>query len=188
MGSQESKGGYRVLEVLEGSPAHEAALQLFTDFIISVNGTVLQHSEMPFQEIIRRNSNCKITLEVFNIISKETREVKVTPKEWGGEGVLGVSLRFEELQEALDQIIHVTHVQPGSPAELSGIMPQEDYILGSFDFFMKDVDELLIFASCHEQVKLCLYSQKSKQARQVILKGGGNSLGIEVGTGALHTL
>lgn len=83
MGGSESKSdyGYRVIEVLEDSPADEAKLIPFLDFIVSINGTNLSESEMPFQEIIKRNVNCKVNLEVYNLVSDSMREITVTPKQ-----------------------------------------------------------------------------------------------------------
>ncbi|CAG9333665.1 unnamed protein product [Blepharisma stoltei] len=194
MGSSETKSqhGYRVIEVFEGSPAHEAKLQPFLDFIESVNGTNLRESEIPFQEIIKLNIDCEVTLSVYNLAADNIREVIVVPKQWKGEGALGITLRYEDIQQSRSKILHVTKVIDNQPAKLAGIIPLEDYILGSIDFDMQDIDTLEAYASMKPEVHLQVYSSSTKTVRMVTLKTGYPEseprLGLEIAVGALHGL
>ena len=80
MGSSESKPGYRIMEVMKDSPGEIAGLKPYLDFIISINGTDLIESQIPFQELIKSNENCTITLGVISLESMTVRDVKVTPQ------------------------------------------------------------------------------------------------------------
>ena len=137
MGGNESRPGYRVVEVIKNSPSEKAGIQPYLDFIMSLNGTNLLESSLPFQEMIKSNENCCVTLEVLSLVDMSLREVRVTPEKWEGEGLLGVNLRYEDSIEALNRIIHVTKVFPNSAASNAGLLEGE-FIIGSKEALIKD--------------------------------------------------
>lgn len=96
MGGKESKPGYRILEVADNSPASKADLIPFLDFIVKLNETPLMESQIPFHELLRNNVDCPVTLTIYNLLTDQERDVLITPQEnWGGTGVLGVTMRYE---------------------------------------------------------------------------------------------
>ena len=45
--------------------------------------------------------------------------------------MLGVTIRFDNYKEAEDQVIHVLEVEENSPADIAGLLPNVDYLLGT---------------------------------------------------------
>lgn len=71
-------------------------------------------------------------LEVFNMKTMKVREVEVVPSNmWGGQGLLGASVRFCSFRRASEHVWHVLDVEPASPAALAGLRPYTDYVVGS---------------------------------------------------------
>jgi len=194
MGGSESKPGYRILEVLTKSPAYVAKLQPFLDFILAVNGTELMQSEMPFQDLIRANEGCPITLTVYSILTRQERECLIVPqKGWGGDEILGIAVRYEDANLAASRVLHVTGVSVNSPSSEAGLIPNEDYILGATDYSIENAEELATLALYQSELKLVVYNKASKEVRHVVLKpslqwGGSGALGCEIAEGYMHTL
>jgi hypothetical protein len=45
--------------------------------------------------------------------------------------MLGVTIRFDSYKEAEDQVIRVLEVEANSPADIAGLQPNSDYLLGT---------------------------------------------------------
>lgn len=104
---------------------------------------------------------------VYSSKTLELRESTVTPSNlWGGQGLLGVSIRFCSFEGANENVWHVLvsnrivicivlfhvvpfvnmfcpfsldqEVEPNSPATLAGLRPHTDYIIGA-DTVMNEV-------------------------------------------------
>ena len=45
--------------------------------------------------------------------------------------MLGVTIRFDSHKDAEEQMLHVLEVETNSPAELAGLVPFKDYLLGT---------------------------------------------------------
>ena len=151
------RAGYRILSVEPNSPA--AAITVFPDplaartgfrtavvgqlivyldVITSVNGILLDADAVEADVLtneVTSNVGKPIILEVYNIKSSRFRTVQVTPSaSWGGEGLMGVQVRWDALEDAsvpADSVLHVVGVEAGSPAEKAGLVAERDYILGS---------------------------------------------------------
>lgn len=79
------------------------------------------------------------------------REVTLVPSRmWGGQGVLGVSIRFCSFDRANENVWHVLDVQPNSPAALAGLRSNSDYIIGS-DSHLTEV------FSCYSIIIICIF-------------------------------
>ena len=49
----------------------------------------------------------------------------ITPsRRWGGQGMLGVTIRFDTYFEADQCLVRVLDVAPGSPAQIAGLKPE----------------------------------------------------------------
>ena len=156
--------GFRVLNVQPHSPASDvvvfpsaeaardglrsplhASLVSYLDFIVSVNGEPLggEDSEF-FAEEIRANINQPVILEVFNVMNQKLRTLQVVPRtDWGGEGLLGLHVKFDVITGAAESVLHVTEVEPGSPAAVAGLTAGDDYILGSAEGVFENVSRAI---------------------------------------------
>ena len=187
MGGNESRFGYRIIDIFPGSPGEKSGLQIYLDFIISINGTELLKSELPFQELIKNNENCCVTLEVLSLKNMETREVKLTPKVWEGDGLIGVNLSYEDSIEVMKNIIHVTNVFPDTPASNSGLKEGE-FIIGCKESKIRTADDIQAILDKNGEINLVVYSKFDKKVRNVLLESIDGSIGIEIATGVMHRI
>ena len=131
---------------------------------------------------------------VHNIKSNSQRLVKITPtNDWGGAGLLGVTIRLDNYGGADERLIRVLSVEHNSPAAIAGLVQMKDYLLGttstSFDTDAILAEVLMVHAD--RIVELYVYSSETDVVRVVTLMptltwGGRGLLGAEVGTGYLH--
>ena len=49
-----------------------------------------------------------------------------------GEGMLGVTIRFDTYHDADQHLCHVVEVEGNSPADLAGLTADADYLLGNY--------------------------------------------------------
>ena len=57
----------------------------------------------------------------------------LTPSRWGGTGLLGATVRFDETEKAMNEGVRVLDVFEKSPAAHAGLIPYNDYLLASTD-------------------------------------------------------
>ena len=131
---------------------------------------------------------------VHNIKSNSQRLVKIAPSStWGGAGLLGVTIRLDNYGGADERLIRLLSVEHNSPAAIAGLVPNNDYLLGTTSTGF-DTDEILaevLMVHADRIVELYVYSSESDVVRVVTLMptlswGGRGLLGAEVGTGYLH--
>lgn len=116
----------------DNSPGSRAGLEAFFDFIIAINGSRLDQDNDTLKSILSANIDKPCKLLVYSSKSLQVRELTLVPtKNWGGQGVLGVSIRFCSFERANENVWHVLDVQPNSPASLAGLRSNTDYIIGS---------------------------------------------------------
>ena len=83
-----------VKDVYLDSPAHEAELQPFKDFVVGTREIAFKSLE-EFAKYIEINTNSEIRLWLYNVDSEAVREVPLTPRRgWGGQGLLGCDISF----------------------------------------------------------------------------------------------
>jgi len=76
----------------------------------------------------------EICCTVFNTHTMRTRETVLVPRsDWGGAGLLGVTIRFSIARPLEKHTLHVLDVYPSSPASSAGLDGYNDYILGVGD-------------------------------------------------------
>ncbi len=91
--------GYHVLRVQENSPGAAVGIEAFFDFIVALNGVRLDQDNETLREILKANIDKPVAVTLYNSKSRQVREVSVTPSAvWGGQGLLGVSIRFCSFQ------------------------------------------------------------------------------------------
>ena len=142
--------GYHVLRVQEGSPGQQAGLEAFFDFIVAIGNTRLNQDNDTLKNLLKvqilisrasteaesccllqANIEKEISMTVYSSKSGAVRQLFITPSTlWGGQGLLGVSIRFCSFEGANENVWHILDVSPSSPAELAGLRQYSDYIIG----------------------------------------------------------
>ncbi|KAK4051571.1 hypothetical protein OIV83_002711 [Microbotryomycetes sp. JL201] len=85
---------WHVLEILEGSPAQDAGLVPFGDWIVGYAGGVLR-GEGDFYDVVESHIDKPLRLFVYNADYDVTREAILVPnRNWGGEGLLGCGVGY----------------------------------------------------------------------------------------------
>lgn len=187
--------GYHVLRVQENSPGYQAGLEPFFDFIISICDTRLNKDNDTLKELLKMNVERPIKMQLYSSKTLAVRETTVTPSTmWGGQGLLGVSIRFCSFEGANENVWHVLEVEPNSPAALAGLRAHADYIIGA-DSAMNESDDLFSLVETHEgkELKLYVYNTDTDNCREVVITpngdwGGEGSLGCGIGYGYLHRI
>ncbi|XP_019385725.1 PREDICTED: Golgi reassembly-stacking protein 1 [Crocodylus porosus] len=187
--------GFHVHGVQENSPAQQAGLEPFFDFIIAIGHTRLNKENNMLKDLLKANVEKAVKLEVYNTKMMRVREVEVIPSNmWGGQGLLGASVRFCSFQGANEHVWHVLDVEPASPAALAGLLPHTDYIVGS-DQILQESEDFFSLIDSHEgkPLKLMVYNTETDSCREVVVTpngawGGEGSLGCGIGYGYLHRI
>ncbi|XP_070693763.1 Golgi reassembly-stacking protein 2-like [Pempheris klunzingeri] len=187
--------GYHVLRVQENSPGHRAGLEPFFDFIISICDTRLNKDNDTLKELLKVNVEKPTKMLLYSSKTLAVRETTVTPSNmWGGQGLLGVSIRFCSFDGANENVWHVLEVEPNSPAALAGLRAHTDYIIGA-DTVMNESEDLFSIVETHEgkDLKLYVYNTDTDNCREVVITpngdwGGEGSLGCGIGYGYLHRI
>ena len=124
-----------------------------------------------------------------------TIDVSVSPRTWKGKGLLGVTVKYDSIEEGENQGLRVLDVQRNSPAAKAGFVAYRDFIITSRDIIIRDSADLgqLIETHAAEELSLCLYNADTELIREVIIHpddgwGGEGMLGCGIGTGLLHRI
>ncbi|XP_043834223.1 LOW QUALITY PROTEIN: Golgi reassembly-stacking protein 1 [Dromiciops gliroides] len=187
--------GFHLHGVQENSPAQQAGLEPFFDFIITIGHSRLNKESSTLKDLLKANMEKPVKLEVYSIKTLRVREVEVVPSNmWGGQGLLGASVRFCSFQRANEHVWHVLDVEPSSPAALAGLRPYTDYVVGS-DQILQESEDFFTLIESHEgkPLKLMVYNSETDSCREVVVTpngawGGEGSLGCGIGYGYLHRI
>lgn len=187
--------GYHVLRVQDNSPGQKAGLEAFFDFIVAIGNTRLNQDNDTLKDLLKSGVERPLSMTVYNSKSQSVREVSIVPSNtWGGQGLLGVSIRFCSFEGANENVWHVLEVHPNSPAELAGLRAFTDYIIGA-DSVLHESEDLFTLIEAHEArpLKLYVYSSETDSCREVTITpnsnwGGTGSLGCGIGYGYLHRI
>ncbi|KAK2859525.1 hypothetical protein Q5P01_004145 [Channa striata] len=190
-----TNSGYHVHGVQNDSPALKAGLEPFFDFILSIGNTRLNKESDLLKDLLKANMEKAVKLEVYNSKTQRVRELEVIPSNmWGGQGLLGASVRFCSFEGANENVWHVLDVEDNSPAALAGLVAHDDYIVGA-DQVLQDSEDFfsLIEANEGKPLKLLVYNTNTDQCREVVVTpngawGGEGSLGCGIGYGYLHRI
>ncbi|KAG7525529.1 Golgi reassembly-stacking protein 1-like [Solea senegalensis] len=190
-----SNSGYHVHGIQKDSPALKAGLEPFFDFILSIGNTRLNKESDLLKDLLKANVEKEVRLEVYNSKTQRVRELEVTPSNmWGGQGLLGASVRFCNFEGANENVWHVLDLEPNSPAALAGLIAHDDFIVGA-DQVLQDSEDFfsMIEASEGKPLKLLVYNTNTDQCREVVVTpngawGGEGSLGCGIGYGYLHRI
>lgn len=187
--------GYHVLRVQDGSPGQKAGLESFFDFIVSIGKTRLDQDNDTLKNILKNGVDKELSITVYNSKTQSVRQTTIIPSvTWGGHGLLGVSIRFCSFEGANENVWHVLEVHPSSPADLAGLKPFTDFIIGA-DSSLHESEDLFTLIDTYEAkpLKLYVYNTAEDTCREVIITpnstwGGEGSLGCGIGYGYLHRI
>eukprot|EP00968_Pinguiococcus_pyrenoidosus_P025018 scaffold5340_cov257-Pinguiococcus_pyrenoidosus.AAC.6 len=157
------KVGFRVLGVQSDSPASEAKLINFFDFIVSAAGVPLRTLDATFVELIEKHVDQPLPITVYNCKDNSQREVTITPSStWGGIGLLGVTIRFDTYANMEESLVRVLEVARHSPAEIAGLKAGEDYLLGDWEEVWTGL-RVWRKAIAHGSLRLCARQERLKE-------------------------
>lgn len=187
--------GYHVLRVQDHSPGQTAGLEAFFDFILAIGNTRLDQDNDTLKELLKANIDKEIQMTVFSSKTQNIRVVNIMPSTtWGGQGLLGVSIRFCSFEGANENVWHILEVHPSSPAEEAGLIPFTDYIIGA-DSILHESEDLFTLIESHKgrPLKMYVYNIDMDACREVTITpnskwGGEGSLGCGIGYGYLHRI
>ncbi|VDM08227.1 unnamed protein product [Wuchereria bancrofti] len=184
-----------LFRVQENSPGQVAGLEPFFDFIVCIGNTRLNSDNDTLKDILKQHVERPLELTVYNSKTQTVRQTQITPSQmWGGQGLLGISIRFCSFEGARENVWHVVQVQPNSPAEIAGLQSNLDYILGA-ESVLNQADDLIAHLQANEgkPIKLYVYNTETDCVREVSLTpnsawGGEGCLGCDIGYGYLHRI
>ncbi|KAK0874289.1 Serine--tRNA ligase, mitochondrial [Friedmanniomyces endolithicus] len=171
------------------------ALEPWFDFIIGLNGHNIDSPDQNlFTTEIQNCAGSTIGLGVYGAKGQQIREVYVTiPPRDTGAG-LGLALQWAPLN-LTDDVWHILDVMPNSPADVAGLLPYCDYVIGSPDGDVRADTGLgyLIEQYVEKPLRLYVYNHEYDVSRLLTITpskhwGGDGALGCVLGYGALHRI
>lgn len=133
-------------------------------------------------------------LELTLIIVKGQRTRTIQVPILAGNPSLGVTLQWTSLSAA-SNIWHILDVPASSPADVAGLLPYSDYILGTPEGVLHGEGGLGELVEDHigRPLRLYVYNNEYDVTREVTIHpsrdwGGEGALGCVLGYGALHRI
>ncbi|KAK4056394.1 hypothetical protein OIO90_002537 [Microbotryomycetes sp. JL221] len=193
---QQQRQAFHVLRVADGSPAADAGVDPFFDFLVGVNGQALGDDVDILTDALEQNEGRQITLQVYSTKRKEMREVTVVPsRTWSSAAaatqsqepsgaqpsLLGLSLRLCNPQQALEQVWHVLEILEGSPAQDAGkfgvavqydrLVPFGDWVVGYAGGVLRGEGDFYDVVESHidKPLRLFVYNADYDVTREAIL-------------------
>lgn len=146
-----------------------------------------------FAAEVRNSAGSSVSLGVFSGKGQRIRELYVQVPKDTSQG-LGLSLQWMPLS-TIEDVWHILDVQPNSPADLAGLLPYGDYVIGSPDGMIRGESGLgeIIEDYLNRELRLHVYNHEYNVARTVVITpsrswGGTGALGCVLGFGALHRI
>ncbi|KAG8629701.1 hypothetical protein KVT40_001320 [Elsinoe batatas] len=179
--------GFQVLRNLN----LELAIEPWFDFIIGINGHSIDNPDPNLLATEVKNcAGSTISLGVFSAKGQAIREqyVPVPPD----TGSLGLSLQWTPLSNT-DDVWHILDVTPNSPADIAGLLPYSDYVIGSPEGPLRGENGMpeIVEAFLNRPLRLYVYNTEYDVTRTATITpsrawGGEGALGCVLGYGALH--
>ncbi|KAH9996951.1 GRASP55/65 PDZ-like domain-containing protein [Xylariaceae sp. FL0662B] len=171
----------------------ELTVEPWFDFIVGINGRVIDNPDPRlFAQEVRNCAGATVALGLWSAKGQRTRVLHIpVPADTAS---LGLSLQWTSLA-VVTNIWHVLDVPANSPADLAGLLPYSDYILGTPDGILHGESGLgeLVDDYIGRPLKLWVYNNEYNVTREVEIQpsrewGGEGALGCVLGYGALHRL
>ncbi|KAF2266203.1 hypothetical protein CC78DRAFT_492326 [Lojkania enalia] len=181
--------GFQVLK----NTNQEVPLEPWFDFIIGINGRTIDNPDPNlFATEIRNCAGSTVSLGVFTAKGQKIREIYIPiPTE---KPILGLSLQWAPLSMTED-VWHILDVIPNSPADVAGLLPYGDYVIGSPEGLVRGESGLgeLVEDYLNRPLRLIVYNHEYNVTRPITITpsrgwGGEGALGCVLGFGALHRI
>lgn len=149
-----------------------------------------------FIDLIKASEDVVLPIRVYNSKSGTLRDVALVPsRKWPGEGMLGITIRFDTYHNVDEDVVHILDVEAGSPADLAGLQADTDYLLGTSEKVFKSIDILFeeLQLNINRTMEIYVYSTKTDEVRNVVIMpsdewGGEGLLGAGLAHGFLHRI
>ncbi|PSR97475.1 GRASP55/65 PDZ-like domain-domain-containing protein [Coniella lustricola] len=186
---QQGHSGFQVLR----NDNQQLHIEPWFDFIVGINGRELvDPSAELFAQEIRNCAGSTVTLGLWSAKGQRTRTLHcaVSPD----TASLGLKLQWTSIA-VVANIWHVLDVPANSPADIAGLLPYSDYIIGSPEGMLHGESGLSEIVEDHigSSLRLYVYNNEYNVTRIVTLQpsrtwGGDGALGCVLGYGALHRI
>ncbi|KAI1779796.1 GRASP55/65 PDZ-like domain-containing protein [Hypoxylon cercidicola] len=181
--------GFQVLR----NTSLDLAVEPWFDYIVGINGRVVEDPDPRlFAQEVRNCAGGSVALGLWSAKGQRTRVLHVAVP--ADTRSLGLSLQWTPLALA-SNVWHVLDVPANSPADLAGLLPYSDYVLGTPDGVLHGESGLgeLVDDYIGRPLKLWVYNNEYNVTREVEIVpsrewGGEGALGCVLGYGALHRL
>jgi hypothetical protein len=169
------------------------ALEPWFDFIIGINGRNIDNPDASlFVTEVRNCAGSTISLGVYGAKGQSVREMYVSVPHDVAQKGLGLALQWSPLNMT-DDVWHILDVMPNSPADVAGLLPYGDYVIGSPDGTLRGDAGLgnLVEHFMEQPLRLWVYNHEYDVTRMITITpsknwGGDGALGCVLGYGALH--
>ncbi|TNN03027.1 hypothetical protein fugu_000056 [Takifugu bimaculatus] len=176
-------------QVHDNSPGHQAGLEPFFDFIISICDTRLVGSQQ--EDFTRVLPGAVTDWNVF--VEQGQRHLDTAVEHERGKTHQDAVIQQQDAGcQGDDRRAQQHEVERDSPAALAGLRAQTDYIIGT-DTLMNESDDLFSIVEEYQgkELKLYVYNTETDNCREVLITpngdwGGDGSLGCSIGYGYLH--
>lgn len=92
----------------DNSPGQAAGLEAFFDFVVAIGNTRLDQDNDTLKELLKANIDKEIKMTIYSSKTQTIRVVDITPSaSWGGQGLLGVSIRFCSFEGTNENVWHI---------------------------------------------------------------------------------
>ncbi|KAK3329610.1 GRASP55/65 PDZ-like domain-containing protein [Apodospora peruviana] len=171
----------------------DLAVEPWFDFVIGINGRMIDDSDPRlFAQEVRNCAGGSVMLGLWSAKGQRTRALHIpVPPD---SASLGLALQWTPLA-VVSNIWHVLDVPANSPADVAGLLPYSDYILGTPDGILHGEGGLSELVEDHigRPLRLYVYNNEYNVTREVTIQpsrdwGGEGALGCVLGYGALHRL
>ncbi|KAK3341515.1 GRASP55/65 PDZ-like domain-containing protein [Lasiosphaeria hispida] len=189
--AKENHGAFG-FQVLRNENLH-LAVEPWFDFVVGINGRMIDDSDPRlFAQEIRNCAGGAVMLGLWSAKGQRTRALHIpVPADTAS---LGLTLQWTPLS-VVSNIWHVLDVPANSPADLAGLLPYSDYILGTPEGVLHGEGGLSELVEDHigRPLRLYVYNNEYNVTREVTMQpsrdwGGQGALGCVLGYGALHRL
>ncbi|CCC06173.1 hypothetical protein SMACR_00391 [Sordaria macrospora] len=190
--SKENQPGGFGFQVLRNTNP-DLAVEPWFDFVVGINGRMIDDSDPRlFAQEVRNCAGGVVQLGLWSAKGQRTRALHIpVPSDTAS---LGLTLQWTALS-VVTNIWHVLDVPANSPADIAGLLPYSDYILGTPEGVLHGESGLGELVEDHigRPLRLYIYNNEYNVTREVTIQpsrewGGEGALGCVLGYGALHRL
>ncbi|KAI1120911.1 GRASP55/65 PDZ-like domain-containing protein [Nemania abortiva] len=188
---QQNQGPSYGFQVLRNTNL-ELGVEPWFDYVVGINGRMIDNPDPRlFAQEVR---NCAGGTVALGIWSAKGQRIKAMHIPVPSTESLGLSLQWAPLSLA-STVWHVLDVPANSPADVAGLLPYSDYILGTPEGILHGASGLgeLVDDFIGRPLRLWVYNNEYDVTRELEVVpsrdwGGEGALGCEFGFGALHRL